>query len=521
MIDKKNSEMLNTSRVLGDWVSDKIRELLIFSRSEFLTDPDNYQEYLIRKVNDQSSQFEDLWFVKENGEYWNTANDRGLIFNKSEFANLFSKELLFLYLVPDDFKSYSSKQIILFAVPIEYENGVIGVLGGSIALSEFERLLKLNTYGLFDEIGIIDVDQPLKEGIGGKVIVHSNPVYNGAPEEDVYNQVYSFNTQNGNDSYFVTTLINYWKFVGKIESDTLYLQLNMTMKFFIIITILLIIVIAAITIGISQLISNPILELTEMVNRMLQGEFTNEITVKTKDELQLLANAFNLLNRRNIQLRTDDRFSFLGRISSRMAHEIRHPLHIIQIAMQTITKNNFDKNSNIIFQEINKAEIFIREVLEIAKPNELSLEYYSMSRLIENVYQKYMLICEDRGISLIIDNNAQYNSFYFDVLKIEQVLTNIINNSVDVTLKGGSINISIRNDEYQNLILTISDTGPGFAKDSIDRVFDPYFTTKDNGTGLGLSICYQILTAHGAHIELSNSAHSGAISTLIFTSLSD
>jgi signal transduction histidine kinase len=521
MIEKKNTEMLNVSRVLGDWVSGRIRELMIISRSEFLGDSGLYQEYLSRKADDQSSQFKTLWFIRENGKYWNTENGIGEIFNKEEFNLLFSKELLFLYLVPDYFDNYSNNPIILFAVPIEIENEVVGVLGGSIEFSEFDRLLKLYTYKLFDEIGIIDVDQPLKNGIGGKVIVHSNSEYNGVPEEDVYDQVYSFNTHYKQDNYFVTTLINYWKFVGKINSEALFFQLEMVTRFFILITFLIILVIGFLAIGISQLISNPILSLTDMVNDMLQGKFTNEITVRTKDELQLLANAFNLLNRRNIQLRTDDRFSFLGRISSRMAHEIRHPLHIIQIAMQTINEDNFKKNSSIIFQEINKAEMFIREILEIAKPNELSLEHYSMARLVDNVYQKFTMICEDKQINIDLYIDSRYDSFYFDVLKIEQVFTNILNNSIDVTPKGGVITIRIKNDQDRNIRIIISDTGPGFSQDVIDRVFDPYFTTKKDGTGLGLSICYQILTAHGAQIELSNSPTGGAVTTLIFSSFTD
>lgn len=521
MIEKQNMEMLNVSRVLGDWISGRIRELMIVSRSEFLADPDQYQEYLHRKADDQSSPFEEIWFIYKDGKYWNTGSGIGEIFNREKFNELFSKESLFLYLAPDYFERYAGEQFILFAVPIESGNEVIGALGGSINLSEFDRLLKLYTYKLFDEIGIIDVDQPLKNGIGGKVIAHSNPDFNGAPEEAVYKKVYSFNTQEKNDNYFVTTLINYWKFIGKIDSDSLFFQLDMITGFFIMSTIIIILVISFLSIGISQLISHPVLSLTEMVNRMLQGDFAYEITVNTKDELKLLADAFNLLNRRNIQLRTNDRFSFLGRISSRMAHEIRHPLHIIQIAMQSINEDNFDRNKEIINQEINKAEMFIREILEIAKPNELSLEHYSMGRLVDNVYQKFTLKCEEKKIRIEMEIDALYDSFYFDVLKIEQVFTNILNNSYDATPCGGVIRINIENDPDKNIIIIISDTGKGFNKKIIDRVFDPYFTTKPDGTGLGLSICYQILTAHGAQIELSNKSTGGAVTTLIFSSSSD
>lgn len=519
MIEEKHTEMLNVSRILSNWISERIRELMIIAQSEIFSQSDQYREALLKTKANKSYQFDELWFISEADGYWNTGNQNGEIFNQQKFSFLFSEELLFLYLIPDKYKSLAKNRIILFAVPIKEGEDIIGILGGSIPLSEISRLLKLYTYKLFDEAALIDVNQPSQNKYERKIIVHTNSEYNNLPEEEVYNGVFTSNTHDNYDNYFVTTLINNWKFIGTIKSQSLFLQLNMFFRFFILITIIIIIVISVLSIGISSLISKPVLSLTAMTNQMIQGDFNNKITVRANDELQLLADAFNLLNKRNIQLRTNDRFSFLGRISSRMAHEIRHPLHIIQIAMQSLNDENFEKNSKIIFKEINNAEMFIREILEISKPNELSLEYYSMIRLIDSVYKRFTLICEKNNIRIDRIVYTHCDSFYFDVLKIEQVITNILNNSFDVTPEGGVITINIKNDIDRNLIVSISDTGPGFNKDVIDRVFDPYFTTKKDGTGLGLSICYQILTAHGAHIELSNNDSGGAVTSIIFTSL--
>ena len=518
MIEKKNTELLNISRVLSDWVSGRVRELMILAGSETFRAEDEarYREYLLQRKLSQSFDFEQLWFFTEDGTYWNTGEGYGEIARYENFNRYFTGELIFLYYIPEDFRYSSRNSIVIFAVPVRDRDEVIGLLGGSVQLSELTRQLRYYSYGVFDAIALVDLSQHAGEELGGRIIAHDNENFIGLQERTVYGNIFTSNVHRQGENVFVATLINNWKLVGIIESKALFFQLTAFMRFFILIMVLIVFVISAISIGISQLISYPVVKLTEMVNKMIQGDFDNEITVKTNDELQSLAGAFNLLNRRNIQLRTDDRFSFLGRISSRMAHEIRHPLQVIQIAAQSMNGENYRNMGEVISREIKNADKFVREILEIAKPNELSLEFYSMSRLLENVHRKFLLLGRDKGLSVEMHLDTDSDEFYFDVLKIEQVLTNILTNSLEMTEAGGRITLNIANDEEHRIVITITDTGPGFDKGTVDRIFDPYFTTKENGTGLGLSICYQILAAHGAHIELDANQPTGALTRLIF-----
>ena len=101
--------------------------------------------------------------------------------------------------------------------------------------------------------------------------------------------------------------------------------------------------------------------------------------------------------------------------------------------------------------------------------------------------------------------------FYFDVLQVEQVFSNIITNSLEVLSKNDEIIITLENEKNENIIIRFIDTGPGIKEEILDMAFDPYFTTKKNGTGLGLSICYRILMAHGAKIEIGNNKDKGII----------
>ncbi len=523
MIEKKNTELLNISRVLSDWVSGRVRELMILAGSEAFDDEDEerYRSYLSQRKKGQSFDFDQLWFFTEDGKFWNTGNENGSISRYEEFRRYFTGELLFLYYIPDNFRYESRNGIVVFAVPVQRKGKIIGLLGGSVKLTELTRLMRYYTHEVFDIAALVDLSHQSEKGLGGRIIAHVDENLIGIPERTAFGEIYTANTHRREENIFVTTLINNWKLVGMIESKALFFQLTGIVKFFILIMLLIVIVISAIAIGISRLISHPVVSLTDMVNKMIQGDYGNEITVKTNDELQSLAGAFNLLNRRNLQLRTDDRFSFLGRISSRMAHEIRHPLQVIQIAAQSMDKENYREMGEVISREIKNAGKFVREILEIAKPNELSLEKYSMTRLLENIHKKILILGKEAGISVELHPEAESDTFFFDVLKIEQVLTNILTNSLEVSEKGGKIVIRIVNDAEQRIVISISDTGPGFDKKTIDRIFDPYFTTKVNGTGLGLSICYQILAAHGAHIELDDNHPKGALTRIIFPSMSE
>ena len=523
VIEKKQAEFLNVSRLFSDWISGRVRELILIAASDRLTsrDEEGRQEYLQSELARQTYQFSAFWLIDRSGRYWKTGNTSGILPAGDDPELLFRGEKLFLYLVPPDYRNHAPEPFVLFGVPVNRNGRTVGLLAGSIDIEELNWLLKLYTYRMFDSAALIDLNTSGLHTSGGIVIAHSDASRNGLSEVELYGSDISSNRYLQFESYFVTSLINNWKFIGRIRNSNLYFQIDVLSRFFILILSLLILVIAVLSMGISRLISRPIVSLTHMVNRMLKGDFNNTITVETNDELNSLARAFNLLNKQNIQLRTNDRFSFLGRISSRMAHEIRHPLHVIQIAVQTLTRENYDKNKDIIVHEIHKAEMFIREILEIAKPKDLSLKYYSLSRLAENLYRKYRLLEEEHGVVFELELKAEYDSFYFDVLKIEQVLTNILNNSFEATPRGGRILLSVANSRENCITVTVSDTGPGFDLQNLDRVFDPYFTTKENGTGLGLSICYQILTAHGAAIELSNGPSGGAQTTITFSSLTD
>jgi signal transduction histidine kinase len=246
----------------------------------------------------------------------------------------------------------------------------------------------------------------------------------------------------------------------------------------------------------------------------MSGDYRQHVKIETHDEMKTLADSFNRLSDRMIQIRTDDRFVFLGHISARMAHEMRKPLHVIHLAAQSMSgRREFSgKYTQLILKEVENADRFLKEILNFARPDMLNLQKYSLPVLWDKIGQKYRLVAEDLEVSLECRQKNEIPEFYIDVLRLEEAFSNLLDNAFEAVRSTGSAvqngHSVIVEQEYlpeKGVQVSITDTGPGFDEKKVDRMFEPYFTTKEDGTGLGLSIAYRIITAHGAKIDLKNS----------------
>ena len=511
-IKNKTYEIENAARAINDWLVSRISEMVLMSRTDLLTRGDigRIKEFLHSEQYRLSFVYNKLWYINNDGGYWNTDDRTGRIDDLNLIKGLTSGEQPFLYLAPVRLDSHEDLDTVFIAVPIFYEGKLKGILGTTIYISWFNWVLGYFTYEIFDQVMLVN-----SQGI---IITHTNKDLNSRNEENVYGEVFSANTEYEDDYVFVSVLRSTWTLVGFINNQKLFSQIGYTNRLFLGLSFVIFIIIGIISIGISRIIANPINNLTIMVNRMMKGDFRQKIEVKTNDELQELATAFNLLNNKLMQLRTDDRFIFLGHLSARMAHEIRKPLNIIQLAAQSILKDETKKNkySELIINEIGNADKFIKEILGFTKPETLNLTIYSISELLEKVVEKFTLLAQDKNIKINLILLSGIPKFYFDIMQIEQVFSNIITNSLESLSKNGDITITVKNDGDQDVIIEFTDSGKGFDEEVIDKVFDPYFTTKKNGTGLGLSICYRILMAHGAKIDIGNNKGGGAYIKIVF-----
>jgi len=203
------------------------------------------------------------------------------------------------------------------------------------------------------------------------------------------------------------------------------------------------------------------------------------------------------------QIELRDRLSSLGEISAGIAHELRNPMAVIAGYTKLISKkvdSSLKPTSDAISREIAVMDRIISDFLSFAKPAELSMTDIDLKRLIENCTAS--VLGEGDDIVLAVDI-GQLPVIKGDEVLLRQAFINLIQNSVESMPQGGNLTIKASKNDF--LDISISDTGHGISEDVKDKIFLPFFTTKEKGTGLGLAIVHKIVVSHGGNISVETS----------------
>ena len=223
-------------------------------------------------------------------------------------------------------------------------------------------------------------------------------------------------------------------------------------------------------------------------------------------------------------LRIHDKMSSLGRVTAGIAHEIRNPLSGINIYLNTLEKiydrkEDFHKVSEI-FNHLQSAsakiEAVIKRVMDFSKPGTPNFLMGSINQPIEEAVSLSSVTMRKTGIKIKKDLDETLPDCHLDHQLMEQVILNLMNNAAE-SMKNmdGEKNIAISSSLKNNrIIINVSDSGPGVSDEIKGKIFDPFYSTKNNSTGIGLSLCYRIISDHGGVLRLSDSRLGGAKFTI-------
>ena len=199
------------------------------------------------------------------------------------------------------------------------------------------------------------------------------------------------------------------------------------------------------------------------------------------------------------QMELRARLSSLGELSAGIAHELRNPLGVIAGYTKLLSKkidSSLTPTVDAISREIIVMDRIISDFLSFAKPAELNISDIDLKTIIENCVTA---VTGERGnIKLNLDING-LPVIKGDEVFLRQAFTNLIQNAVEAMPQGGKLTINASS-KRDFLDVAISDTGHGIAENIMDKIFLPFFTTKENGTGLGLAIVHKIVVSHGGNI---------------------
>jgi PAS domain S-box-containing protein len=220
------------------------------------------------------------------------------------------------------------------------------------------------------------------------------------------------------------------------------------------------------------------------------------------------------------KLLQSERLAALGHMAAHISHEVKNPLVVIGGIARQILKGLADdpqKNREklkIIVEEIQRLEDFLVEVGSFAKLSEMKKEVVDLNNLIQELALKLESSLQERNIKLSLGLDTKLPQVQFASLHLSQVLLNIAKNSIEAMPSGG--NLTFDTGSYNDTVFVqISDTGEGIPPDIIDKIFQPFYSTKPRGSGLGLAISKTIIEAHQGQIKIESEPDKGTCVTIL------
>jgi two-component system sensor histidine kinase HydH len=231
------------------------------------------------------------------------------------------------------------------------------------------------------------------------------------------------------------------------------------------------------------------------------------------------------LKRLEKEIQRHDRLVALGKMAAGVAHEVRNPLSSIK-GFATLLGSKFKDGSreheaaDLLVQEAERLNRSITELLNYARPTPLSKQPVNLGHLVEQTLKLINSDAQVLGVKTSFEIEPDLPALSVDRDKINQVLLNLYLNGLQAmehTTSEKELKVSVHRDANEKmLVIDVQDTGSGIPQEDLDKILDPYFTTKPDGTGLGLALAYKIIDEHKGAIGFSSRVGEGTTVSVSF-----
>lgn len=270
--------------------------------------------------------------------------------------------------------------------------------------------------------------------------------------------------------------------------------------------------------------TRPITDLSEAARRVAEGDLCVRVPDNSQnDEMGHLARRFNEMiseleksKALEDQLRQAEKSAVIGRLGSAIAHEIRNPLNYINLTLdhlrskfapEDVPKHEaYLKLISQIKEEVARINRQISDFLNYSRPAVANLQPTNIHSVVEDSLRLFEAQAAEIDVKISVIEHEIVPRVMGDPEFLRSLFNNLFLNALQaMETKGGHLNIKIDSEHSRGLVkIEISDTGKGIAPESISKIFEPYFSTRETGTGLGLAIVHKVVDIHNGTIEVES-----------------
>jgi nitrogen fixation/metabolism regulation signal transduction histidine kinase len=223
------------------------------------------------------------------------------------------------------------------------------------------------------------------------------------------------------------------------------------------------------------------------------------------------------------QLVQTERVAAWRELARRLAHELKNPLFPLQLTVENLVRAReqnpavfdeiFLESSETLLAEINNLKQIISRFSEFSKMPQPRLQPITVNDLVQGLRKLFQPQLDSSGIECRSELTASNEPIAADQELLHRAFSNLVLNAMDAMSKGGTLTLRTR-DKDDKVIIEVSDTGAGLTKEECERLFTPYYTSKQHGTGLGLAIVQSVVSDHGGTIAVHSQPGAGTTFTV-------
>ncbi|CAH0275797.1 Sporulation kinase E [Peribacillus sp. Bi96] len=535
-----NAGSLNIVNETYNYLNERISDVKLMSANSVVINPDSSKEEKsveLKKFIDAKGNYYGILYLDLEG---NVIVDTSNKMIGDRFANrIWFKEALEGHEFLSDVnktKAYTEPFIAVSAPVHDVTGEMIGVVSPAFRLERLWEMMEKKANEISDKypVNFFMINQ---EGI---MISKKDPhgvLKDSALEEmgltkeklmeaSISDELYS--AENGEKIYSIQPVHtiaqteNKWFVVVGADKKQVFQPLHdLLTRYLIIYSIVFVSIILAVYL-LTRTLVRPVQDLVVATEDFIEGK---EFVVSDKssfEEMEKLHLAFvrmmETIEDREKEIVRTEKLKYVGQLAAGVAHEIRNPLTTIKGFFQLLKSQDHDKTliekySDVMLDEVDRVNVFVTQLLDLAKPHQLEWEKMDLKDLIDEIIDTYTSSTPSSHVKLI--NGLSQSVFvYSDKNRLRQVLLNVLNNSCEAIDGNGQIELRMTAvSQYVNLM--IRDDGKGISPENLKNIGMPFYTTKPDGNGLGVATCIQIMEELKGKFQIESTYSEGTKVTLV------